>query len=383
MGTLVAGWGLVLGLTAAGFWLGERHGWIGRLGPTLWVLTLGLLAANGLGLQLPEAVAEGVNGPLTSLAIVLLLLAVDGRRVWRQGRGLLAPFAAAVVATAAGALLGAVLLGPLLGSDQADLAGMFTATYTGGGLNFVSVARALAVRPELVTLAATADQLVFSLWFLISLLLGGRRRGSGGANLHGVVEEAGTLDPEERFLPLEWRHWRRWIRPAAACLGVAALTSLAAAQLSRLLTPLLPAVPGLGIVVLTSLALAVAQIPGVPGKAMAYPLGLLAIHPFFAVIGLSAAVGALLGTGLEVLAYAAVVVGVQAVVVLGLARWRRWGLVETLVSSQAAVGGPSTALALASSCGRQDLALPGVAVGLIGYMVGTYLGLLVAGLLAA
>ncbi|MEB3264975.1 MAG: DUF819 family protein [Synechococcus sp.] len=383
MGSLLAGWGLVLGLTAAGFWLGERPGWIGRLGPTLWVLTLGLLAANGLGLRLPEAVAEGVNGPLTSLAIVLLLLAVDGRRVWRQGRGLLAPFAAAVVATAAGALLGAALLGPLLGSDRADLAGMFTATYTGGSLNFVSVARALAVRPELVTLAAAADQLVFSLWFLISLLLGSRRRRGGSANLHGVVEEAGTLDPKERFLPLEWRQWRRWIRPAATCLAVAALTSLAAAQLSRVLTPLLPAVPGLGIVVLTSLALVVAQLPGVPGKALAYPLGLLAIHPFFAVIGLSAAVGALLGTGLEVLAYAAVVVGVQAVVVLGLARWRRWGLVETLVSSQAAVGGPSTALALASSCGRQDLALPGVAVGLIGYMVGTYLGLLVAGLLAA
>ena len=67
---------------------------------------------------------------------------------------------------------------------------------------------------------------------------------------------------------------------------------------------------------------------------------------------------------------------------LALARWRRWGLVDTLVSSQAAVGGPSTALALATSCGRKDLAVPGVAVGLIGYMLGTYLGLLMAGLVA-
>ncbi|MEA5475172.1 DUF819 family protein [Synechococcus sp. CCY9201] len=378
MNDTLAGWALVLGLTAMGFWLGERPGWFGRLGPTLWVLSLGLLASNGLGLRLPESVAEGVNGPLTSVAIVLLLLAVDGRRVWEEGRSLIAPFAAAVVVTCLAALLGALLLGPALGADTPPLAGLFTATYTGGSLNFVSVARALAVRPDLVTLATAADQLVFTVWFLLSLLLGHRRQN----NLH-LETEAGALDPGARFIPLVWRHWRQWGGQALACLALAVLTMLAATALTAWLEPLLPQVPGLGIVVLTSLALVVAQIPGLRCKALAYPLGLLAIHPFFAVIGLSAAVMALLGEGLNVLIYAALVVAVQAVGVLALARWRRWGLVDTLVSSQAAVGGPSTALALATSCGRQDLAVPGVAVGLIGYMLGTYLGLLMAALVAA
>jgi uncharacterized membrane protein len=50
------------------------------------------------------------------------------------------------------------------------------------------------------------------------------------------------------------------------------------------------------------------------------------------------------------------------------------------VASQAAVGGPSTALALAVTRGWNRLALPGVLVGLLGYAVGNYAGLAVAAL---
>lgn len=51
------------------------------------------------------------------------------------------------------------------------------------------------------------------------------------------------------------------------------------------------------------------------------------------------------------------------------------------MASQAAIGGPSTALALATSLNRPALAMPGVAIGLLGYLIGTYLGLLSAFLL--
>ena len=64
-----------------------------------------------------------------------------------------------------------------------------------------------------------------------------------------------------------------------------------------------------------------------------------------------------------------------------LRHWRRWPLGETLVASQAAIGGPSTALALATSLKRAELALPAVAIGLLGYLVGTYLGLIASAVL--
>ena len=48
------------------------------------------------------------------------------------------------------------------------------------------------------------------------------------------------------------------------------------------------------------------------------------------------------------------------------------------MASQASIGGPSTALALATAIGRAELAVPSVAIGLLGYLLGTYLGLGVA-----
>ena len=95
-------------------------------------------------------------------------------------------------------------------------------------------------------------------------------------------------------------------------------------------------------------------------------------------IGLSSSLGALFGDGLSVLLYAAPVVFVQALVVLQASRWFRWPLAECLVVSQAAVGVPGTALAQAGSPQRSNLVLPSVAIGLLGYLLGTYRGLAVS-----
>ena len=115
----------------------------------------------------------------------------------------------------------------------------------------------------------------------------------------------------------------------------------------------LPAVPS--ILVLTTVALITAQLPGGPSRRGCYAEGLLLIQPFFTVIGLSSPVGELLGEGLPVLVFATWIVALQAVTLLLLRRWRRWPLGETLVASQAAIGGPSTALALATSLKRGEL----------------------------
>lgn len=90
----------------------------------------------------------------------------------------------------------------------------------------------------------------------------------------------------------------------------------------------------------------------------------------------------LLGEGLPVLIFTTLIVALQAVGLLLLRRWRRWLLEETLVASQASIGGPSTALALATSFKRPELVLPCVAIGLLGYLMGTYLGLLASAVLS-
>ena len=71
-------------------------------------------------------------------------------------------------------------------------------------------------------------------------------------------------------------------------------------------------------------------------------------------------------------------VAVHGVFVLGVGRLLRLDMGTVAVASQAAVGGPTSALAVAISREWRHLVLPGVVVGLLGYAVGTYLGFGVA-----
>ena len=52
------------------------------------------------------------------------------------------------------------------------------------------------------------------------------------------------------------------------------------------------------------------------------------------------------------------------------------------VSSNANLGGPSSAAAMAVAKGYNDLIIPAILVGLYGYMIGTPLGLIIVDLLA-
>ena len=136
---------LVLGLTAIGWWLAQVNSLGRKLGTTMVILLLGLLVTNLTSWTPEQSAVSWVNGPLTSLAIAELLLAVELRSVLPDARRLLLPFIAAVVGT----LLAVLLIGPLLsgwlGQSSTSLAGLFTATFTGGSLIFVSVARTLEI----------------------------------------------------------------------------------------------------------------------------------------------------------------------------------------------------------------------------------------------
>ena len=78
--------------------------------------------------------------------------------------------------------------------------------------------------------------------------------------------------------------------------------------------------------------------------------------------------------GVSVFFYTVVVGGVHGVVVYGVGRLLRMDIATITVASQASVGGPSSAVAVAISREWNELVLPGIAVGLLGYALGNYAG---------
>ena len=138
------------------------------------------------------------------------------------------------------------------------------------------------------------------------------------------------------------------------------------------------------ILVLTTVALILAQMPVVARLRGARVTGMFAVYLFLAVIGTLCDIGALLESGalgLTLLAFVAIAVTVHGLLVFGLATLLRLDPDAAAVASQANIGGSTSALALARSLGRGDLVLPGILVGALGNALGTYLGFLTVGLL--
>ena len=312
------------------------------------------------------------------------------REVRRAGPRMLGAFALAVGATIVGALTAAAIWGDALRGTVAQLAGVMTGTYSGGSLNFAAVGRAVDLPTDLFTAATAADNVVTAAWIAASLLLPvwlGRFYAPLRSAEPVATAEPDDQDPGESAatgaepggaLKISF-FGPATLRP----LDLALLVALAAflVLVSEWLGAATPRIPA--VLWLTTLAVICAQIPLVRKLQGSMLLGGVALHLFFAVLGIASRISEIVSVGPEVFLFTVTVVAVHGLLVY-LGGWLLRFDVETLaVASQAAVGGPSTALALALARKRYELALPGVIVGLLGYAAGNYAGIAVARLVGA
>ena len=380
---------VIAGVTGLAFWLHGRFRRASQMSATLLVIIFGAVLSNSGLVTASSPVYEMISGPLVSLAIVWLLLAVDLREVRRAGPRMLGAFALAVGATIVGALTAALVWGGALRGTVAQLAGVMTGTYSGGGLNFVAVGRAVALPTDLFAAATAADNVVTALWIAASLVLPawlGRFYASSAPapeprlSADGGATPAGEAAGDEPRGALKISFFApATLRP----LDLTLLTALAAVlvAVSEWLARFTPAIPA--VLWLTTLAVICAQVPWVRRLQGAMLLGGVSLHLFFAVLGIASRVAEILRVGPEVFLFTVTVVLVHGLL-LYLGAWLlRFDVETTSVASQAAVGGPSTALALALARRRYDLALPGVVVGLLGYAAGNYAGIAVARVVGA
>jgi len=140
------------------------------------------------------------------------------------------------------------------------------------------------------------------------------------------------------------------------------------------------------VLVLTTLALILAQFRVVNNLRGSRLLGLFGIYIFLAVIGAYCDVAALLRDGqlaLILFGMILLLVLIHALILFGIGAIFKQDWDVLGIASQANIGGATSALALAKSLNRPDLQLPAVLVGTLGNALGTYLGILVAEMLKA
>jgi hypothetical protein len=196
----------VLVVLAVVVWLAvqleERYKLFRSLGSALVGILAAMVLSNAGVIPGESSTYEFLMGPGVSVGIALILFSVDVRTVFSAGPKMLIAFAIGATATAVGATVGALAWAPSVGEETWKLAGQFTGTYTGGGMNFAALGQALDTSPDLFTAATAADVIVTAFWMAACLsapLLLGRGGGAApAARWAGAKAAAGAAPPPAR-----------------------------------------------------------------------------------------------------------------------------------------------------------------------------------------
>ena len=374
------------------------------LGAALVGILFGMLLSNTGVLPGESDAYELLMGPGVSMGVVLILLSVDIGSVRQAGPKMLAAFGIGALGTAIGALVGGLSLAGMIGPDTWKLTGQFTGTYTGGGLNFAALAQAFDTPSDLFTAAVAADVIVTAVWMMMCLAVPllfsrseARSRAAGGADA-SVADEAnppvgggadGTVtEPQPSASPgsgdpagspsLAHSLYSSGRPVPIADTAALVVIAVGAVWLARAIADWVPVLPE--ILWLTTLALIIAQIPAVKSLSGGAMWGNYLILLFLASNGARSVVANIVEVGPAVFYFAVISVSIHGLVIFGLGRAVGIDAPTLAVASQANVGGPASAMAMASARGYTDRLLPGVAVGLLGYAAGNYAGFAVAAL---
>ena len=364
---------IIAAATALAFWLDYRFAALSKVGASLLAIAFGAALSNTGVVPASSEVYDAVLGPVTSLAIAWLLLSVNLGDLKQAGPRMVGAFGLAVAGTVLGAFVAAAVYQARFGDDTWRIAAAMTGTYSGGSVNFISVGRAAGLSGPLFAGATAADNVVTALWLAVTLVLPIWLRRFYPAPTRS---DASATSTEQSSTPAgRHQHHPYFVLEGMSAARTANLVAvgLALVLASEWLGQLVPGVPA--ILWLTTLALILGHSPLFREAPGAMQLGSVGLHFFFVLIGVLSRFSEIVAVGLEVLFFTLIVVGVHGIVVFGAGKLLRLDMGSIAVASQASVGGPSSALAVAVSREWRHLVLPGVVVGLLGYAVGTYLGL--------
>ena len=106
-----------------------------------------------------------------------------------------------------------------------------------------------------------------------------------------------------------------------------------------------------------------------------YEVGMLLLNFFFIASTIEADMKEMFAQGPWLFIFCAITFFVQLVLLLGGGKLFKFNIEEIVICSNASLGGPSTAAAVAGAKGWKELITPAILIGVLGYIIGNYLGI--------
>jgi uncharacterized membrane protein len=350
---------------------------LSKIGPVLILYLIGILVGNIFHPPGMAKIQDLLSSAMVPLAIPLMLFACKFRR--SETRSQLLALLTGLLAVTVAVISGYLLFGRQM-EDGAQVGGMLTGVYTGGTINLASLKVMLDVPEETFILLNSFDMAVSFLYLTFLLSVGIRlfRRwlpveavGSGGA----VAEDPEREHPYRVLLTRQGR------KDAAILLGIDVLVIGISAGLGLLAGD--NAFMTVLILCLTTLGIAASFWKPVKSRGQqGYDIGMYLIYVFSVVVASMADFRTLsIGGSLMMFVYLAFVIFGSLLLQVLLAKLLRIDADTMTVSSVAYICSPPFVPMMSAAMKNRRVLAGGLAVGVVGYAAGNYLGFLMAQLL--
>lgn len=358
-------------------WLGKKK-YFRHIGSVLLIIIAAAVLANLdviPSFKKGSVIYDGIFSYAAPIGIFFLMLDVRLNHLKKAGLPMIAMFLVGAAGAIIGDFISYYIIQPQDKIENAHaVAGMFTGTYVGGSANLNAIALHYGVNKDGTAFAAinAADNIVSALWTMTMMLI--------VPFLHKLKPRARfNHDAEEVLHPEEHQKDSLNVLQLSLLLAIGIATFLVSQYLSELSGKTIPS-----ILILTTIALIIAQMPFMKHIRGSQLLGYFLILLFLAVVGAFCDIAALVENGQQAMmlfTWILLLILIHGIIIFGIGWFFKQDWYVIAISSIAGIGGPTSSAAVATTMGRTDLRLPAILVGTTGYAIGTYLGILVAEIL--
>ena len=369
---------MVVGAAAFGIW-SEHKKWFGKIsGILVTMISMSVLAmisvvpvGSGTGVSVP--IYDMVFDYFIPISIPLLLFSSNIVKIIKESGKLLIAFVIGAIGVVVGCFIAYAFID--LGEDSGNTAGVIAATLVGGSINFIATGETLNFSTNPYFSATIAvDNFVANLYILFLFLVPALTfLGRFFAKPKQEIEEHTTKD-DSVASPVTME---RIAISLLLAVGIAAFGGWVAPFVQNVLgTPL-----NLSILIITLLSLIIANL--MPSKLRplentSFSIGLWMMYAFLAVIGASTNIYEVLKVGPSLLLFYMIIMVFHFLFLLLSARIFKLNVYEVIISSAANIMGPSVAAPMAASLGQKKMVTPAILVGVLGYVIGTFIGVSIA-----
>ena len=389
-------WALITVGTALAIWLEQTFRWAARLSGPVIALMIAMVLSNTQIMPSGSPAYDFVGDWLVPLAIPLLLFRANLREIIKTGGRVFVVFHISAVGTVVGTVLAVLMLRAQIGSPETEqAAGMMVGSYIGGGVNFMALKTSYDVPESVANPLIVADNFVMAGMFVVMLAMAASRWFRDRYPHPHTIEAA--ENGEQNTAAAHWTRKGVALLDVAKCFGFAFVVLALAAGVGGLVSRLFGDTSNAAMpvqlleilftnkfVLITSVSLALATIFARQLDKINGPeeFGAYLLMIFLFTLGLPADLVSVIKEAPLFFVFCGIIAGTNLLFTLVAGRFFKLNLEEIIVAVNANLGGAPTAAAVAISAGWPRLVLPGILVGIWGYVVGTPIGVLVSELLS-